>query len=130
MKHLSQTTQIGFFLVAGLPLLAGHTQAAPAGPLAVLSAKLQASSLNGSGKHLSTIFDPNPEQSVLSKSQSRLTGANAAPKRLFIDPLTTLLPAPKNRVSTQIKRLARHLGRDTASPKRLSVLISATPSWK
>ena len=132
MKQFLQTTRISLLLLSGLPLLAGHAQAAPAlgapiSPLARLSAKLQASPQNNGDKYSSTTFDPTP---VLSGSQNRLNGAEAAPKRLFINPQTTLAPAPKTGVRLQLKQLSRHLGKDNASPKRLSTQISATPNWK
>ena len=130
MKHLSHTIRISLPLVAGLAFWSGHAQAAPVGPLALLSAKLQASPMNGSGKYLSTTFAPTPAMSALASTQRRLTGADVMPKHIFIDPLTTIPPAPKNRVPMQLRRMARHLGKDTASPKRLSTQLSITPNWK
>ena len=118
MKYLSQATRINLFLMAGLPLLAGHTQAAPAEPLATLSAKLQAAP-EGTDKDISKTFALTPALAALSGSQSRLNGAEAAPKHLFLDPQKILMPAPGKRASLQIKRLAQHLGKDSAASKRL-----------
>lgn len=130
MKTFSQTIRAGLPLIAGLALWGGHAQAAPAGPLALLSAKLQAAPLENSGKHLSGALTPTAAMSALAAAQQRLAGTAGASKLLPDVPLTTSPPPSKSAVPTQLRRLAGRLSKDalrSAKPKQLSTQISASP---
>ena len=100
----------------------------PVSPYRELAAKLQGSASDPGDKSLSEKFAPSPQILALAGTRSRIAGLSAAPKRLFIDPLTTLPPAPKNRVPMALRKMGLRVDKtsaQTAAPKR-SGEISAT----
>lgn len=130
---LTSLNRIGLPLALGLVLVASAAQAAPnaqttISPYRALAAKLQGSGADAGDKSLSEKFAPPPQVAALAGTRSRIAGLSAAPKRLFIDPLTTLPPAPKNRAPMALRKLGLRVDRatmQTASPKRIGE-ISAT----
>jgi len=130
---LTSLNRIGLPLALGLVLVASAAQAAPnaqttISPYRALAAKLQGSGADAGDKSLAEKFAPPPQVAALAGTRSRIAGLSAAPKRLFIDPLTTLPPAPKNRAPMALRKLGLRVDRatmQTASPKRVGE-ISAT----
>ena len=130
---LTSLSHIGLPIALGLITAGIAAQAAPiaqttVSPYRALAAKLQGSSADAGDKSLSEKFAPSPQITALAGTRSRIAGLSAAPKRLFIDPLTTLPPAPKNRVPMALRKMGLRVDKtsaQTAAPKR-SGEISAT----
>ncbi len=130
---LTSLGRIGLPLALGLFIAGSAAQAAPnaqttISPYRALAAKLQGSGAAAGDKSLSEKFAPAPQIAALAGTRSRIAGLSAAPKRLFIDPLTTLPPAPKNRAPMALRKLGLRVDKttaQTAAPKR-SGEISAT----
>jgi hypothetical protein len=116
---LNSLNRIGLPLALGLGFCAIAAQAAPTAqttvsPYRALAAKLQGSSTDAGDKSVSEKFAPSPQITALAGTRSRIAGLSAAPKRLFIDPLTTLPPAPKNRAPMALRKLGLRIDKTTA----------------
>ena len=130
---LTSLNRIGLPLALGLVLVASAAQAAPnaqttISPYRALAAKLQGSEADAGDKSLSKKFTSSPQIAGLAGTRSRIAGLGAAPKRLFIDPLTTLPPASKNRAPMALRKLGLRVDKvatQTAASKRIGE-ISAT----
>lgn len=130
---LTSLNRIGLPIALGLGFCAIAAQAAPTAqgtvsPYRALAAKLQESPANPGDKSLSEKFAPSPQITALAGTSSRIAGLSATSKRLFIDPLTTLPPAPKNRVPMALRKLSLRVEKaasQTAPTKRIGD-ISAT----
>lgn len=125
--QLTSLTRIGLPIAFGLVVTGLAAQAAPiaqttVSPYRALAAKLQGSSADAGNKSLSEKFAPSPQIAALAGMRSRIAGLSASPKRLFIDPLTTLPPAPKNRVPMALRKMGLRVDKtaaQTAPPKQL-----------
>lgn len=130
---INSLTRIGlpitFGLIAtGLAALAAPIAQTTVSPYRALAAKLQEAPAVAGNKSLSEKFAPSPQIAALEGTRSRIAGLSAAPKRLFIDPLTTLPPAPKNRAPMALRKMGLQINRtngQAASHKHIGE-ISAT----